>query len=124
MLIALLFLFLGGGSGMSELLGQIDHLEHSIKRNIEASEQRSETLESVKSMKKATKAYSKKRQKHAKSLLKIASVHGRDTVEIDALLELGDTDTQEFQRLIIDHIDELRSALSREQWELISPWNE
>ena len=125
MLIAIIaFLFLGGGSGASELLSEFKYIEKSIKQNIEDPSQRAEALDVLKAIKSSSKGYYKNRQKHAKTLLKVAAVHDRDGSEIDATLLAANRETAAFQRELIEHLATLKAALGREEWDAMSPWSD
>ncbi len=125
MLIAIIaFLFLGGGSGTSELLAEFKYIEKSIKQNIEDPSRRAEAMDTLKSIKSSSKKYYKSRQKHAKSILKNAANHNRDGSEIDDTLSTANRETKAFQRDLIEHLATLKSVLGEEEWDAMSPWTD
>lgn len=118
MLIALFaFLFLGGGSGTSELLADLKDFEKAAKQQIVEPAQREQLLATIKLMRSATKDYSKARSKSAKALAKFTKEHEQNTDAINAILQEAEENTTRFQRLILDQLDVLKATVSKEQWE-------
>ena len=122
MLIALLaFLLMGQGSGTSILLDDLAYMEKSIQRSVEDEAVQAEALALVGEIRDRAARFNRQREEAISAFLESENPLAKPVGEVARQLDEFEESTRLAQVEIIGTFLELRSILSREQWETIAP---
>jgi hypothetical protein len=122
MLIALLtLLFLGQGSGTTLFLDDLTHMEKSIRRTVQDETVRAEALGLVREIRDHYADYNRQRAETITLFLETEKPLARPAGDVSRQLDEFEKTTRRAQLELVRVFLELRSLLSREQWEAVAP---
>lgn len=120
MLIALFTILILGGSSTA-LLGYIADTQDNVKMIMAKDDRQKAGLDTLKAMKKSTKARNKQVKKAAKSLAKAFDRHSVTVEQTDAIWNGYFTTIDQYNHELLDLRFELKEHINREEWEAIFP---
>jgi hypothetical protein len=120
-LIALLALYIFGGSGTFPLVVELDHAKASIKAQIADGPHRAELLDVIDRAEHAAKDALEKRKKTTRELLTLVHTYDAQAADIQRLLEEQRDESTSLQEQMIEYRFELKDRMSREEWTKLFP---
>ena len=122
MLIALFaMLLLGQGSGVSALIEELGCMEKAIQQTVQDEAVRAEALELVREIRDRVEVYNRQRAETITAFLESENPLAKPSDPVKEQLDEFERATRKGQVEIIRIFLELRSLLTREQWEAVTP---
>jgi hypothetical protein len=116
MLMALLALYLFGGSGTFALVADLEHAEAAIKAQVAEGPRRTQMLAVVERAEHTTKEALEKRKKTTQELLGLVHTYDAQSGDIQPLLKQLRAETSAYQDQLIRDRFELKAKMTREEW--------
>lgn len=116
MLMALLVLYLLGGSGTFPLVAELDHAKTLIKADVAEGPHSTELLQVIDRAEHSAKDSLEKRKMTGKELLELVHKYDAPADDIQAKLQQLRVESASYQEEMIRHRFELKGKMSREEW--------
>jgi hypothetical protein len=113
---ALLALYLLGGSGTFALVADLGHAKAAIKAQVAEGPRREQMLAVVEQAEHTTKQALEKRKKTAQELLGLVHAYDAAPGDVQALLRRLRAETSAYQEQLVRDRFELKAKMSREEW--------
>jgi len=118
-MLTILFINLLFGGGSTELLAYIADTQDSVKLVMPKDAQQKEALNTLKAMKKRTKARNKQERRTTKDLALAFRDHSASAAEIDAIWINYFAEHDTYNSDMLDLRFELKEHINREEWQAI-----
>jgi hypothetical protein len=118
---ALLVLYIFGGSGTFPLVVELDHAKTLIKADFAEGPHRTELLDVIDRAEHAAKDALEKRKKTTRELLELVHTYNAQANDIQSKLQQQRAESASYQDEMIRYRFELRGRMSREEWTKVFP---
>jgi hypothetical protein len=121
MLMALLALYLFGGSGTFALVADIDHAKAAIKADLAEGPRKAQMLSVIERAEHTTKEALEKRKKTTQELLGLVHTYDAEPGDIQPVLKQLRSETAAYQEQLVRDRFDLKAKMSREEWTKVFP---